>query len=239
MDGIFVSYRRGPGASEAAGRLADRLAQRFGASRVFMDVDTVRPGMDFVDAIEGAVGSCDTLIAVIDPRWAGDGAGNDRIRQTGDYVRLEVATALRREVKVIPVLVLGAPMPNPGELPADLVSLSRKQALTLTHERFNRDVEVLLDDLDDSDHKKGHRTTHVEQPTETSQTMRRVIALALGFVVVAAWILALAYERGQEGLDTFGWHPYSTDIYIVPLRVTAVVTLGVLSIFLIVTRPRR
>ena len=149
MTGIFLSYRRGPGASEAAGRLHDRLASRFGEDRVFMDVDTVRPGMDFVEAIGTAIDSSSAVLAIIDPKWAVDDNGRNRIAEPEDYVRLEVATALERGVTVIPVLVLGAQMPTRDELPPDLEPLARRQAVVLTHERFTTDVIPLERELND------------------------------------------------------------------------------------------
>ena len=91
---IFLSYRRGREASEAAGRLHDRLASRFGSDAVFMDVDTVRPGADFVQAIGEAIDPRGAVLAIIDPGWAVDTSGRNRITEPGDYVRLEIATAL-------------------------------------------------------------------------------------------------------------------------------------------------
>ena len=147
MAGIFLSYRRGPGASEAAGRLHDRLAAHFGQSNVFMDVDTVRPGADFVEAIDRAIGSSEAVLALIDPQWATDGTGRNRIADEGDYVALEIRTALESGVPVIPVLVLGAQMPQRDQLPPDLQPLGRRQAVVLSHERFTTDVLPLEREL--------------------------------------------------------------------------------------------
>lgn len=66
--GIFISYRR-EDAAGYAGRLYDRLAGHFGAERVFMDVEGIEPGADFVEAIERAVGSCEALIVIIGDEW--------------------------------------------------------------------------------------------------------------------------------------------------------------------------
>lgn len=149
MSGIFVSYRRGPGASEVAGRLYDRLAAAYGESNVFMDVDTVRPGMDFVEAIGQAIESCDAVLAIIDPNWAVDSNDRKRIAETNDYVRLEIVSALDHGVTVIPVLVLGAEMPTPDQLPADVRPIANRQAVTVSHERSNTDVLPLERELGD------------------------------------------------------------------------------------------
>src|SRR4051794_13559481 len=118
----FISYRRGE-ASPYAGRIYDRLVERFGADRAFMDVDTIAPGDDFLDHIRGAVGSCAVILVIIGPEWlemrARDGAGR-RLDDPGDLVRLEVSTALERGVTVLPVLVQDAEMPQAGDLPEPL-----------------------------------------------------------------------------------------------------------------------
>jgi hypothetical protein len=142
--GVFVSYRREDG-GDAAGRLADRLVDRFGAERVFIDVDAIEPGMDFVEALTRAVAACEVLVAVIGPRWltAADEQGR-RLDDPYDWVRVEVGTALARGVRVIPVLVGGAVMPTGGDLPEDLAGLARRNALRIRHESFRADAGQLV-----------------------------------------------------------------------------------------------
>ena len=134
---IFVSYRR-EDASYPAGRLYDRLQSRFAAEKIFMDVDSLAPGVDFVEALERSVGACDVLIAVIGKRWlsASDEECNRRLDNPEDFVRVEVATALKRGIRVIPVLVEGALMPRSDQLPDDLKALVRRNALELSHISF-------------------------------------------------------------------------------------------------------
>lgn len=141
MSKIFISYRRDDSAPWA-GRLYDHIEAKFQPEQIFMDID-MEPGLDFVEEIEGAVSSCDVLIAVIGPQWLGisDDAGRRRIDGEQDWVRLEIATALARKIRVIPCLVDKARMPRGAELPEDLALLARRQAVTLTHERFRADVE--------------------------------------------------------------------------------------------------
>jgi hypothetical protein len=142
---IFVSYRR-EDASYPAGRLYDRLQSRFTAEKLFMDVDSLAPGVDFVEALVRSVGGCDVLIAVIGKRWlsSSDEEGNRRLDNPEDFVRVEVATALKRGIRVIPVLVEGAPMPRSRELPDDLKALVRRNALEVSHNRFSADSERLI-----------------------------------------------------------------------------------------------
>ncbi len=129
---IFISYRRDD-ASAYAGRLYDGLSLRF-PDQVFMDVDTIEPGVDLVERIEESVGSADVLIAVIGRDWASavDEDGQRRLEQPDDFVRLEVATALERNIRVIPVLVGGASYPHADELPDDLDGLTRRNGLELS-----------------------------------------------------------------------------------------------------------
>ena len=142
--GVFVSYRR-EGGGDAAGRLADRLVDRLGAERVFMDVDAIEPGMDYVEAITRAVAACDVLVAVIGPGWlAAAGDRGRRLDDPYDWVRVEVGTALARNVRVIPVLVGGAVMPTRDELPEELAGLARRNALRIRHESFRADAGQLV-----------------------------------------------------------------------------------------------
>jgi hypothetical protein len=148
-DQIFISYRRDD-ALGSAGRLYDRLITHFEPEKIFMDVDTIEPGLDFVEVIQNAVSSCDVLLAIIGPRWSSvtDESGVRRLNKTDDFVRIEIAIALRRNIRVIPVLVQGADMPSESQLPEELKILSRRNAITISHERFNVDAERLIHVLD-------------------------------------------------------------------------------------------
>jgi tetratricopeptide (TPR) repeat protein len=141
---IFISYRRDD-APYPAGRLYDRLVVRLPKNPIFIDVD-LDPGIDFVEAIETSVGSCDVLIAVIGKRWlvSSDEEGKNRLQNPADFVRVEIATALKRNIRVIPVLVDGASMPRSSELPDDLKLLARRNALEVSHNRFNADFGRLV-----------------------------------------------------------------------------------------------
>ncbi len=145
MTRIFISYRRDDSAGYA-GRLFDRLSDRFGRDQIFMDIDTIEPGLDFVEVIEQAVGSCDVLIALLGRRWlnVADAAGQRRLDNPEDFVRLEIKAALERNIRVIPALVDGAVMPRSADLPADLARLARRNAVELRHSRFHADVDHLI-----------------------------------------------------------------------------------------------
>jgi TIR domain len=142
---IFISYRR-TDSPAYAGRLFDQLSARFGESQVFMDVDTLEPGVDFVQRIEESLGSADVLIAVIGRGWASavDESGHRRLDDPHDFVRIEVGGALRRNIRVIPVLVAGATMPTADELPDDLDALTRRNGLEIFDTDWRSGTERLF-----------------------------------------------------------------------------------------------
>lgn len=148
MSGIFISYRRND-TSGYSRLLYERIAAEFGTDEVFMDVETLRePGMDFVDAINEGISRCSVLLCLIGRGWLKrDGDGHRRIDNSNDFVRLEVASALKRNIRVIPVVVEGAAIPGADELPDDLKLLARRQALDLSHEDWEYDVGKLVDAL--------------------------------------------------------------------------------------------
>jgi hypothetical protein len=134
---IFISYRREDSAYPA-GWLYDRLVGHFGADRVFKDIDSIQLGDDFAEIIGNAVGSCAVLLAVIDNKWlaVSDENGDRRLDDPDDFVRLEIETAFRRNVRVIPVLTGGARMPRASQLPRTIEKLASRQALELSRPAF-------------------------------------------------------------------------------------------------------
>ena len=141
---IFISYRRDDSEGEA-GRLFDDLVRAYGENSVFMDVAGISPGFDFRKAIDDNVSSCGVLLAMIGPTWAtiANGSGKRRLDDENDFVRLEIASALRRDIPVIPVLVHAAHMPRPDDLPDNLKDLAFRNSVEITHARWNSDVQLL------------------------------------------------------------------------------------------------
>lgn len=140
---IFINYRRDDERAMAA-RMRDRLVQAFGAANVFMDVDNLMAGQRFDKELEKALASTDIFLSVIGPRWME--IFNQR-QSTGerDYVREEIAAALKRGVTVIPVLIERAPVPRADAIPDDIRELVLHQKHDVTHEQFGRDVAALID----------------------------------------------------------------------------------------------
>ena len=152
MAKIFVNYRRDDDPSAAA-RVRDGLAARFGKSALFMDVDNLLAGQKFDDELAKALSACDVLVSIIGVKWSGILSTRTTEAQADpdhrDYVREEIAAALKRGIVVIPVRVgrdgaLPA-LPRPSELPEDIRALVAHQKHDVTHERFGRDVADLAD----------------------------------------------------------------------------------------------
>ena len=145
MRAIFISYRRDDSEGHA-GRLFEDLCDRFGKESVFMDVAGIEPGRDFRRAIEQQVASCGVLLAVIGKDWLAvtDESGKRRLDDPNDFVRLETANALKRDIPVIPVLVQQASMPHAEQLPEDLKDLAFRNSVELTHARWSSDVALLI-----------------------------------------------------------------------------------------------
>lgn len=148
MSAVFISYRRGD-SSGHTGRLYDHLRERFGQETIFRDIDTIEPGADFVDAVELGIKDCSTLIVVIGQQWlnAQDEAGKRRLDDPHDFVRIEIASALKANLRIIPVLVKGAEMPSAGTLPDDIAALARRHALDLSDSRWDYDMSRLIEVL--------------------------------------------------------------------------------------------
>jgi len=142
---IFINYRRGDDPGNT-GRLFDRLQEAFAPEQLFMDVDSIAPGLDFVRVLEEQVGQCDALLAVIGKGWiaARDDTGARRLDNPEDFVRIEIESALKQDKRVIPVLVGDTHMPRPEELPEAIRPLARRNAVRLSHERFRADAQGLI-----------------------------------------------------------------------------------------------
>jgi hypothetical protein len=142
---VFICYRRDDSAGHA-GRVHDRLEREFGRDLLFMDVDAIPLGADFVNVLSAEVAKCDVLLAIIGPNWldARDEAGSRRLDSEFDFVRVEIAAALQRDIPVIPILLEGTRVPRPEQLPDDLKGLTRRNGLDVRHASFHADMDKLV-----------------------------------------------------------------------------------------------
>jgi hypothetical protein len=189
MRAIFISYRR-EDAEGQAGRLYADLVDFFGENKVFMDVVDIEPGRDFRQAIERQVASCGVLLAMIGRDWleVKDKTGRRRLEDPMDFVRLETASALKRDIPVIPILVRGAVLPQAEQLPADLTDLVYRNAVELSHARWDSDVQVLIKAL----------RPYVDHPADAGRSRT---ALASGGSSVGQ---ALVTQRGRLSILVLG-----------------------------------
>ncbi len=142
---IFINYRRDNTAGEARA-LFNSLVQQLGADRVFMDVDNIALGRDFREVLRQRLDDCDVMLTLIGRGWADarDASGQRRLEQTNDFVRLEIATALQRNVAVTPVLVQDARMPAADALPDDLKPLAFRNGFEISHQTWDSNVRELV-----------------------------------------------------------------------------------------------
>ncbi len=173
---IFICYRRDD-AEGYAGRIYDRLHARF-PGRVFMDVTGINPGADFTRVIQETVGSCHVLLAIIGKQWLtiADNSPTPRIQRDDDYVRREIATALYRNIHVIPVLVREAKMPTQQSLPPDLTGLSTRNALEISDDDFEHDAQRLISAIE---YVMGERRVAPPPPPPPKSSNRTCLILAL------------------------------------------------------------
>lgn len=232
MSRVFINYRRGS-TSAYAGRIYDALAARFGESRVFIDVDTIRPGSDFVEMIDQTIASSGLMLAVIGPGWAtvGDAEGEPRIADPSDFVRMEISAALEKGIGVLPVLVQGAQMPPSRLLPDDLQPLTRRHAFEIGDSRWGQDINELIGSVEAALAEQGGGAAppawqRLERPSEPgpagppapspasprsgpSSTTVAIVAVLAALVVAGGAIAAFALTSGGD--DAGGGEPAASS----------------------------
>lgn len=223
--GVFISYRR-IDSQATAGRLSDDLKRAFGDDAVFRDIDDIAPGVDFIQALADALNACAVLLAVIGPAWLEQlqrrAEGGDA---TIDHVRSEIETALSSGIKVIPVLLESATVPNEQSLPQSLQGLGRLQGHSQNDKSWRYDLGLLLPRLEaltgrkaDDPFKRGSAWLRSLRQSPVKLVSRRsgAIAAAAGSVALLTiggmqWMEQEAYLEGdvaflipperQEGAD--------------------------------------
>jgi hypothetical protein len=149
MAKVFISYRRTDSAA-FSGRIYERLIARFGRKNIFKDVDDIPPGVDFPEYIQNSLRQCAVVLVVIGPHWLEerDAKGERRLDDPGDFVRLEIETALNLRLAVVPLLVDGVKMPQSNELPGTLRPLTLFNTVQVGNDPdFARDIEQVITNL--------------------------------------------------------------------------------------------
>jgi len=172
---IFISYRRSD-SQHIADHIREKLADAFGDSAIFQDVENIAPGTDFRVEIRKALVGCRVMLVIIGNNWINikDDFGNRRLDNPNDFVRIEIETGLQDSgITVIPLLIDGARMPSESQLPVSIQSLAYKQAYEIHHGRLlKHDMETLIDFL--------------RPPKRDNGGLMRYVAAILALVVVIA-----------------------------------------------------
>lgn len=191
MTGIFISYRRESAAAYARA-LFEALGGHFGKRQVFMDVEGIEPGRDFVEVLERTLRSCKVMIVLIGPDWVHvkDNAGQRRLDDPEDFVRMEIATAIHRNILLLPVMIHGACQPTMEELPEDIKLLVRRQSVKLDFDRWAGSLDAL------------RRTIEKEVPRKQIWLLKlmsmRAWAVSISIVLIGtltAWQIWAAREK--------------------------------------------
>lgn len=198
---VFISYRR-TDTSGYASWIHDRLEREFGRGSVFMDVDSLPLGTDFVDQLNQALERTDVALVLIGPSWldARDETGARRLEHLDDYVRMELTEMLRRGTRVIPVLVDGAVMPQSSLLPEELRWLTRRQALSLARQGGMHDLVHVLNEA---------RPKGVAAPPRRGRRLLSSAVLLAGAAAAVIIVLLIPNRGGGISRVKVGLHPHA------------------------------
>lgn len=188
---VFISYRRAD-SEVVAGRIYDRLVRHFEGHKVFKDVDSIKPGDSFPDVLSRALGECEAILVLIGERWlAAHRDGGRRLDAANDFVRLEIENAMNRAIRIVPVLLGSAVMPEPDELPPSLRPLASRHAIRVRPDPdFHRDMDRVLLALESSSADAGEMDTF-------SRTLPRGAIGARLKLHMYANLFCLGYDLGQ------------------------------------------
>lgn len=224
-DKIFINYRRDDAAG-FAGRLSDSLANYFGPDRVFRDVTGIGYGADFEEVIHQRLAESGALVVLIGDRWSSvrNSDGTRRLEDPADYVSREISVALNDGLPVVPVLIGSAPMPRAKELPEPLRDLSRRNAITVTDERWTHDVDRLA------------KVLAIDVPGSVAQRrLDRIRSLSLLLLVLAGVAATVAFAVAVRrwapqptGLREAGFAPLISALPFIAILIAATLTLNAL-----------
>ena len=192
---IFISYRRQDTAAYA-GRIYDRLSAKYGENNVFMDIDRIEPGQDFVDAINHSVAEAGVLLVLIGREWIKmtDKSGVPRLNNPEDFVRLEILAGLEQKTVIIPVLLADAEMPSAQALPAPLQPFARRNAIEISDSRFHSDVDRLIEAIEKifNPQRATVPPTKPEHRNQNATALKNIVSSRPSMGFIAAAIAAVA-----------------------------------------------
>jgi len=209
---IFISYRRDD-SKHAVGRLHAALKPHVKNSKrdIFIDIDNIPNGVDFVEHLESQVSQCDVMLAVIGANWLSivdPTTGQRRLDDPDDFVRIEVSSALRRGIPVVPVVLDGTAIPRADELPDDLKALSRRNSERIDHESFNADVARLVAGLP-KENKASTKQHESNKKSLLSTALKLVAALVFAVALAAIASMGVYNYMAPISLDETSFEPAS------------------------------
>ncbi len=226
MPKIFISYRR-EDSKHAVGRLHAALKSHVKDPKqdIFMDIDNIPRGVDFVDHLDGQVAKCDIMLAVIGTTWltaTDPKSGDRRLDDPADFVRIEIAAALKRGIPVVPVVLDDTPVPRASDLPQDLQALARRNGERLEHESFDADVTRLIRNLPGPETPlavrenqsatpsrvrfRPYRYVFVSYPKDIDQELMRSIVRTLIAKRIPVWLYdPAAFSFHKDELPSMQW----------------------------------
>ncbi len=190
MGSVFISYRREDSEGQARALFQD-LASRLGKGGVFMDVDSIALGRDFREVLQERLATCDLMLVLIGRDWlAGkDGSGRRRLDDPADFVRLEIAAALKRKIPITPLLLRGAQMPAAEQLPENISDLAYRTGFELSHNRWESDVQELVRRLGLAARAGTPSDGGADSPAPVPQSRKTMWFAIAGLTVVAMAIV--------------------------------------------------
>ena len=199
MAKVFISYRREDSAA-SAGRIQDRLEREVGRDLLFIDVDGIPLGVNFVKVLRQEVAKCGVLLAVIGPHWLDvrDEDGTRRLNNPNDFVRIEIATALQRDIPVIPILLDGTRVPKAEQLPEDLKELAQRNGLDVRHTSFHADMDKLIRGLKEALFGAPQEIKQEVPPLSASTPRREPNAPDLAALSAAKALFNKAFKLGHS-----------------------------------------
>ncbi len=143
---IFISYRKEDSKWNTQ-LLYDRLSKYFSPKSIFKDFNTIKAGEDYRKVIENALSKCHVLLVIIGKNWLNsmDENGKQRLQNPEDLLRIEIETALNRNIRVIPILFDNVSMPSNAQLPETLSSLTLRQSVSVSETNFDYDIRHLAE----------------------------------------------------------------------------------------------
>jgi len=215
MPNIFISYRRDESLGYA-GRIYERLADLYGADSVFRDVDDIGPGADFAHVIDRHIAACDVLLVLISKQWLtlADSSGLRRVDNPDDFVRIEITKALKRKVRIIPLLLNNASMPAERDLPDEMKGFVRHQAMELTEQRWEYDFRKLTESIAGASAPRRLRRNIVAAIVVLAAALAGAIAWLKepAAIVTGRWTATVQYEFGGRYMESFDLEQHGANI---------------------------